>query len=447
MSIYSRVLERHLIPAYYNLRGRSYSKTRDLMERSQWWSADQTQEFQWRELHRLLEHAFHSVPYYRNKYASVGIELGDIKTREDFAQLPVLTRDELNAHRGELCSEAPAGRLIPHATGGSSGIPTRFFITAESYDRRCAATARAYSWSGCRIGEPSLYLWGAPVGRVSRFQKTKLDAYRFLRRERMIATFQQTPELWETTFKTALRFRPRYIVGYVSSLEQLARLLLARDLRIPGIKAVIAGAEPVSQASRDLVIEAFHAPLYDTYGSREFMSIAAECEEHHGLHIHAENLLVETEASADGGASELLVTDLHNYGMPFIRYRIGDLGTMADSPCPCGRGLPMIRRIEGRVLEVLRTRDGRAVSPILWRHVLKDVPEVKEFQIQQVSLDEIILSLVLARPLAHQSEILLRHEMAKIFSPSTRLTIKGVEAIPKLPSGKRRLSVGIGQPA
>jgi phenylacetate-CoA ligase len=441
---YSRILESLLIPAYYGLRGRTYSKQRDFMERSQWWSQEQVQEFQWHELRLLLEHAFRSVPYYQKKYAAAGIELGDIKTREDFSKLPSLSRDEVGAYRYELCSRLPKGRLIPHATGGSSGVPTRFFITRDSYDWRCAASARAYSWSGYRTGERALYLWGAPVGNVSPFKRAKLDGYRFFRRELVVPTFLQTPELWQSAFEAALRFRPKFIVGYVSSLEQFAQFMLARDLTIPGVQAVLAAAEPVFDATRDLVRDAFRAPLFDTYGSREFMSIAAECEHHNGLHIHAENLLVETELKANEVPSELLITDLHNYGMPFIRYRIGDLGALADSACPCGRGLPLIHRLEGRVLEVLRTRDGRGVSPILWRHVLKDLAEVKEFQIQQTSLDEIVLSLVLAQPLSENSETLLRREMAKVFSTATRLTIKPVQAIPQLPSGKRRLAVGLG---
>ena len=442
---YSRILESVLIPAYYNLRGRSYPRWREFVERSQWWSPEQIHEFQSRELRRLLEHAFCSVPYYRKKYASAGIELGDIRTRENFARLPALTREEVNAHRSELCAQSPKDRLIPHATGGSSGVPTRFFITPESYDWRCAASARAYSWSGYRTGERALYLWGAPVGKVSRFNKAKLDGYRYFRRELMVSTFRQTPELWQKIFETALRFRPRFIVGYVSSVEQFAQFLLARDLVIPGVHAVLAAAEPVYQSTRELVRQAFRAPLFDTYGSREFMSIAAECENHNGLHIHADNLLVETEPGANRVSSELLITDLHNYGMPFIRYRIGDLGALSDSACPCGRGLPLIHRIEGRVLEVLRTRDGRTIPGEFFPHLLKDIREVREFQVQQSSVEEIVLSVVLARPLSESSETLLRQEMANVFSSATRVTIKPVEAIPQLPSGKRRVAIGMAQ--
>jgi phenylacetate-CoA ligase len=444
-SFYSRTLESLLIPAYYGLRGRSYARRREFMERSQWWSPEQLQDFQWRELRLLLKHAFSSVPHYQKKYASAGIELGDIKTREDFAKLPPVSREEINAHRAEMCSQRHKAGLIPHATGGSSGVPTRFFITTESYDWRCAASARAYSWSGYQTGEPALYLWGASVGKISRFKKAKLDAYRRLRREMIVPTFVQTPELWQSTYEAVRRFRPKFVVGYVSSLQQFAQFLMERKLTITGVDAVLAAAEPLHKATRDLVAQALGAPLFDTYGSREFMSIAAECEYHDGLHVHADNLLVETENDVSNVASELLVTDLHNYGMPFIRYRISDLGSLSDSVCPCGRGLPLIRHVEGRILEVLRTRDGRTIPGEFFPHLLKEIGEVREFQVQQRSLEEIVLLLVLARPLTEGSEALLLQEVRKVFTPATLVTIKPVQAIPQLPSGKRRVSVGLPQ--
>jgi phenylacetate-CoA ligase len=131
--------------------------------------------------------------------------------------------------------------------------------------------------------------------------------------------------------------------------------------------------------------------------------------------------------------------------MPFIRYRIGDVGSLSDSVCLCGRGLPLIRRIEGRILEVLRTRDGRTVPGEFFPHLLKDIGEVREYQVQQSSLEEIVLSLVLTHPLTEGSETLLRQEVKRVFTSATRVTIKPVQAIPQLPSGKRRVSIGLPQ--
>jgi phenylacetate-CoA ligase len=124
MTLSGRILSSALIPAYYRSRGQLYPKYRSLLEQSQWWSPTQLHEFQWRELQRLLTHAFRTIPYYRNRYSGAGIDVRDIRTTEDFAKLPPLTRAEGNAHREELCSEVPNGKLIAHATGGSSGVPT-----------------------------------------------------------------------------------------------------------------------------------------------------------------------------------------------------------------------------------------------------------------------------------------------------------------------------------
>lgn len=413
------------------------------MEQSQWWSADQLADFQWRETRLLVEHVFRSVPYYRKKYGAMGIECGDIKNREDFAQLPPLSREEVNAHRADLCSQARRERIIAHATGGSSGIPTRFYITVDSYDWRCAASARAYSWSNYRVGERSLYLWGAPVGRGSVFDKAKIHVHRLLKRELVIPTFAQTEELWDRTFHAALRFQPKFVVGYVSSLEKFSEFLIERNRSLPGVSAVIAAAEPVYQSTRELVLQAFQAPLFNTYGSREFMSIAAECGYHDGLHVHTENLLVETQAVNNGASSELLITDLHNYGMPFVRYQIGDVGAFCKSTCPCGRGLPRLNAIEGRVLEILQTIDGRKVPGEFFPHLMKEIGEVREFQVQQRSLDEVVLSVVLSRPFSERSEKLLRKEVARVFTPRTQVKINPVTSIPQPPSGKRRLVIGL----
>ena len=162
--MYPRLLESVLLPAYDRARGRRYVERRTFLEGSQWWSAERVREFQWSELKKLLAHVFASVPYLRQKYRAEGIAFEDVKGWDDFRRLPPLTRAEINTHGKDLCSTSYTGRLLPHATGGSTGVPTRFARTYESYDWRMAAKDRAYSWSGWHLGERALYLWGAPIG-------------------------------------------------------------------------------------------------------------------------------------------------------------------------------------------------------------------------------------------------------------------------------------------
>ena len=442
--MYARLLESTLLPAYDRARGRRYVERRGFLERSQWWGAARLREFQWIELKQLLAHVFASVPYLSEKYRAAGIALEDLNGWDDFRRLPSLTRAEVNAHGPELCSTAYRGRLLPHATGGSTGVPTRFFRTYESYDWRTAAKDRAYAWSGWRLGAPALYLWGAPIGSVSWRQRLKTRAHEAIQRQLIINTFSQSDELWADVYSRALAFRPVLVVGYVSSLEGFAAYLQRTNRTIPGITCAIAAAEPLVDDARGRIESGLGVPVFNTYGSREFMSIAAECERRDGLHVHTENLVVETRVEGGTEPSEILVTDLHNYGMPFVRYQTGDLGRMAKAPCPCGRGLPRLESIEGRVLDALRTADGRTVPGEFFPHLLKDVPEVAHYRVEQKSADRLVISAVLTAPLSDRSQALLRTEVGKVFGPATVCELEPVSQLSRLTSGKQRVTVGMG---
>jgi len=444
LSLYNRLLESILIPGYNRLRGRSYFRHRAFLEESQWWSPQRLREFQWKELQQLLKHAFENVPYYRQKYAGAGIALEDIRTWDDFARVPPLTRQEVNEHRAQLCAKNYSGKLLPEATGGSSGTPTRFFITQESYDWRAATTDRAYAWSGCRLGEPVLYLWGAPIGSQTAWARAKDGLFHWLRRELIISTFSQNQEFWDRTWARCVAFQPRFIVGYVGSLEQFVRHADGRAGRLRKLRAVLAAAETLHEHVRRQVEQTLHVPLFNTYGSREFMSMAVECDRHQGLHVNSENILLETDRPGEEGPSEFLVTDLHNYGMPFIRYRIGDVGLLDYKGCPCNRGLPKIQAIVGRTLDVLRGKDGRIIPGEFFPHLLKDIVEVSEFQVEQKSLEHIVLSVVLTRPMSTGSDALLKNELRKVFGDAANLEIRTVSSIPLRASGKRRVTVGLG---
>jgi phenylacetate-CoA ligase len=172
------------------------------------------------------------------------------------------------------------------------------------------------------------------------------------------------------------------------------------------------------------------------------MSLAGECERRDGLHINSENVVVEAGPDRDT-PSPILVTDLHNYGMPFIRYEIGDLGSSKDGRCACGRGLPRLFRIEGRVLDTLRTADGRIIPGEFFPHLLKEIPEFAQYRVEQKNLDRIVISAVMTRELSAVSRELLDREITKLFGSATRCDVQPVNEIPALASGKRRITVGV----
>jgi phenylacetate-CoA ligase len=424
---------------WYALRGRRYYEHLHFLEQSQWWGAEQIRDFQWAELKKLLKTAFDSVPYYRQKYA--GVRYDDIRGWDDFARLPILTREEIRTHREELRSTAYAGQPHPHATGGSSGEPVRFYRTIESYDWRTAAKTRTYGWSGLREGVSSLHLWGGPVGTPPWSARLKGNIDHWIRNERVISTFLQSAVLWRKIHEEALRRKPEYLVGYVSSLVRFARFLEAENLQRPRFQAAVAAAEPLTDTQRSYIEGVLDTPVFNTYGSREFMSIAGECENHR-MHIAAENLVVEADGGDGSSVASILVSDLHNHATVFLRYSIGDLGRLSSGTCSCGRGLPLLETIVGRQNEVLRLADGRELNALFFPHTLKEVPEILEYQVVQVSLQNILLKLVTKPGLSEQGRSLIDRELRKVLG-STSYSIELVKEIEKSRSGKQPFVVSL----
>jgi phenylacetate-CoA ligase len=436
---FPRLLASAAFRSWYAFRGRQYYQRLRFLEQSQWWSLEQIRDFQWQELRHLLKTALDSVPYYKQKYA--GIRYEDVRSPEDFARLPILTREEVRQYREQLRSTTLAGNPHLHATGGSSGEPVRFYRTIESYDWRTAAKTRAYSWSGLKPGVSSLHLWGGPVGTPPWSARLKSDIDHWIRNERIISTFLQSGELWRQIHEEALRRKPEYLVGYVSSLVRFARFLEEGNLQRPRFHAAVAAAEPLTDTQRSYIEGVLDAPVFNTYGSREFMSIAGECENHR-MHITAENLVVEAGGADGSGVASVLVSDLHNYGTVFLRYSIGDLGRLSSDTCSCGRGLPLLDAIVGRQNEVLRLADGRELNALIFPHTLKEVPEILEYQVVQISRENIVLRLVTNPGLTEQGRSLIDRELRKVLG-STRYSIELVKEIEKGRSGKQPFVVSL----
>jgi len=190
----------------------------------------------------------------------------------------------------------------------------------------------------------------------------------------------------------------------------------------------------------------FGAPVFETYGSREFTFIAGECDRHQGLHVSMENLLVEIldddgRPTPAGEEGNVVITDLSNYGMPFIRYANGDRAVAGWGTCSCGRGLPLLQKVVGRRLDILETPDGRRIPGEFFPHLMKDFPAVKRFQVVQEQLDRIELRLVVNYPLPQQSRSLLDQEIRKVVGPAVKLSLLTVDDIPLTSAGKLRVVV------
>jgi phenylacetate-CoA ligase len=441
---YESLFRRVLYPAYESgLRRRRTLAHLHEYERDQWRSADELQALQWRKLQALIAHCWERVPFYRQWWGGAGVASpADIRDRADYARLPVLTKPVIREHADAMIAPEHRNALYFKTTGGSTGEPLRFGYTRESYERRVAVMFRGYGWSGAHLGQRTAYLWGAPVAAPAGFALFKDRLYHAAFNRRMLNAFDMDEKRMAEYADALDRFRPETIVSYVGPIVELAQWIERNGRRPHRPQRILGAAEALHPHQRELLERVFGAPAYDTYGCREFMLIAAECEHRDGLHLNSDHLHVEFAAGPDAaGPSDLIVTDLHNFGMPLMRYVNGDLGTPGAASCACGRGLPKLAKVDGRKLDALRLRDGRLIPGEYIVYVFLAVKGVKQYQVVQREPDALLVRLVPDVDYDPSVHALIVEGIRKVASPDLAVAFETVDAIALTASGKRRVVV------
>lgn len=419
------------------------------LEASQWWTRDRLEALQFERLRQLLRHAAATSSWYATAWAAQGLDVGAVRAPSDFQRWPLLQRDTIRSHRIAMRSTA-SPPLIAKATGGSSGVPLQFDLDADSNERRMAAWHRGYSWAGAGPGTRQWYLWGVPPTSAGTRRHAKVRLYDALYRRTTESCFDLAEAQVGRLHASLARTRPDAIVAYTNAIYTLARLFEARGLVPYRPHSVVVGAEKLHDFQRTVIERVFRAPVFETYGSREFMLMAGECDSHHGLHLTTEHHLVELlddagQPVAPGVEGNVVVTDLTNRGMPFIRYANGDRAIAATAPCRCGRGLPLLAAISGRRLDVIQTPEGGRLPGEFFPHLLKEIAAVQRFQVIQEQADRVRLKLV-APAWTAENERWLRRELEHV-APSLGLEVELVDEIPLTAAGKLQVVVNRLRPS
>ncbi len=337
-------------------------------------------------------------------------------------------------------------RLVSKGTGGSSGEPLRFDLDMESHERRTALMYRGYEWAGGGPGSRQMLIWGSHVGPVSTKQRWKQSVHQRFDYQRLISCFGFTPDKMQAHFSAFNQYGPEVVVAYTTAVYEFARYLEANNLTPCSPKSIIVGAEKLHDFQRTTIEKVFRAPVFETYGSREVMLVGAECEHHNGLHLSIDNLLVEVvndegNPTPDGEEGNVVITDLFNYGMPFIRYMNGDRAIAGFDTCQCGRGLPLLKQVVGRQLDAIKTNDGRIIPGEFFPHLIKDYESIRRFQVVQHSLNEITVKLVVTETFDDNTLALISQQIEKQIGDATHVNVEVVEDIPLTRVGKHRVVV------
>ncbi|MGH7222908.1 MAG: phenylacetate--CoA ligase family protein, partial [Gemmataceae bacterium] len=284
-------------------------------------------------------------------------------------------------------------------------------------------------------------IWGAPRDRPANTWRARLRGA-LLREPLWLDTANITEANLAEFHTTLLRYRPRIIQAYARSAVLFARYLQARGLTPHRPHGLVTSAEVLEADERRLLEDVFGCPVFNRYGCREVGMVASECPAHSGLHVMAEGLYLEIETpsgpAAPGEMGSILVTDLLNHAMPLIRYRIGDLGAWASGTCPCGRGLPRLERVAGRVTDFLVGCDGRLVSGVyLATYVVAQRPTLGQVQIRQQQAGAVTYRIKPGRDFHHESDLeYLRTTTRRYLGAEARIDSEMVEELPAEPSGK-----------
>lgn len=379
----------------------------------------------------------------REALALAGAEPGDVRTPADLAALPVLTRETVQRRLGDLVDPAaPPETRIANRTGGSTGAPTAFFQDADYRSWNDAAAWLGDEWCGMRPGDRVAVLWGAdvdaPAGSWGRLRE-------WLENRVFANAFRLSAECLEGFARELVRRPPALLHSYVSPAAALARVCAERGVD-PRPRALRTTAETLTPADRDVLSRAFAAPVFDLYGSRELGTVAHECEAHQGLHVFAPNHIVELLPVAGLGGGRVVVTCLTNGAMPFLRYDTGDLAEWAAGDCPCGRSWPRLRRVIGRVSDLLVAPSGRLIHGEFFTHLFYRVDGVRQFQVIQETRDRLRVRVAFADadPAARERTMrFLEERIRSDADPGFHLEFECPERIEPTASGKHRFTMSL----
>ena len=433
-------IQRHLVlPAIELLRGEPISQSLRELERTQWLGREELDALQWRKLQALIGHAYAAVPFYRRRFDEAGLRPDEVRSLEDYARLPPLTKDEVRFNGRELT--APTSRRVEHChSGGTLGIPLELIRDKSASAFARAVELRALGWFGIRKGDKQVRVWGipldAPSARRTRLQDLALNRIR-------LSPFEITAATVRAHHERVRRFGGRYVYGYPSAIARMCEVMneLGLDGRDLGLHVALCTAETLYHHQRAVIERTLGARVVNEYGCSEVGPIALECPAG-SLHLSMENVLAEFVAPRGGaGPREILVTNLNSFSMPLLRYAVGDTGQLLDTPCACGRQLATMGFDAGRVLSMLTATDGTSVSGAVFCYVAFDIIDkhrgIRDFRVKQKARDLLEIAVVKDASFRDEALAAFTARVREKLGADMRLDYHFVPEIPPERSGKR----------
>lgn len=418
--------------------GKKYKNFFHFITQTQWWDADQLREYQLTRTREILNYAYKNVPYYQKLFRKIGFDPPQFKSLDDIKKLPYLTKEIVLKNNEDLTSrDFPKRNIKTACTGGTSGTPMQFHVDRQTHDvYEQAFVWRHWNWVGYQRFDRKIVLRGEIIKNKQKYRRNiKENAFIF-------SSYHLDEKHIEKYLEIIDRFTPKVIQGYPSSLEIFARHLHDKNVKL-SIPIILTSSETLSLDQRAFIQQQFNGHIYDLYGHSERIVAAAECDRLEGYHVYSDYGFMEivdvggNDVKDESTPGEIVGTGFYNYAMPFIRYKTGDLATISQRQCSCGRAFSLIRSLAGRAQDYFV--DGRGtLIPFTGGTsgiIFKDFPSIKKIQYYQDRAGEVVLKLVKDRPQVPdlQNIQILFH---KRYGNHLNLHIAFVDDIPRTEAGK-----------
>ena len=449
MGLQTSLVAKILFPLQEKLKKHDTVAIRQAMDSSQWWTAEKLGEFQLERLRAFLTKVGTHVPYYRDCFKNLSFDPQKITSLANLQKLPLLTKSIIRTEGDRMKSDIAQG-LARFNTGGSSGEPLIFFIGTERVSHDVAAKWRATRWWDVDIGDTEIVVWGSPI-ELGTQDRVRAIRDKLMRTELMPA-FQMNDTNLDQFVARIRERRPKMLFGYPSAINHIATHAQRRGIPLNdlGVKVVFCTSERLYDHQREAISNAFACPVANGYGGRDAGFIAHECPAG-SMHITAEDIIVEIvdeqgNVQPAGISGEIVVTHMATSDFPFIRYRTGDIGMLGNTPCSCGRGLPLLKEIQGRSTDFVIASDGTVMHGLALIYILRDLPAVRAFKIIQESLNLTRVQVVANPSFGITDETTIREGLQARLGNDVEIDIQLLAEIPPEKSGKHRYVVSQVKP-
>jgi phenylacetate-CoA ligase len=428
---------------------RTFWETYNFLQESQWWARERLEEYQMQQLTKLLHHAYRNVPYYRKIFDERRLKPEDIQKLDDLRRLPYLTKEIIQKNSPDLIAQNyPKSKLQYTTTGGSSGNPLGFY---QEYGIS-GLKERAFLFTlwrriGFKIEDKSIVLRGNVVHSAS---ERKFWEYDPIDKKLILSPFHMTDETLPNYIARIREFKPKFVQAYPSAISILARFMMLNNIEpFPSIKAILCGSENLYAWQRELLEKVFKCRVFSWYGLSEQAVLAGECEKGPCYHISPEYGVTELigrdnkPVTKEGEMGEIVSTGLTNFVMPFIRYRTADLAVYGGYGCECGRNYALIKKIEGRLQELIFTKDKRIITltALIFGQHFEAFYNVRKMQLVQEKEGDLLVKIVKTPQYSSNDETEILLKMQECVGNGLNINFDYVDDIPSTVSGKHRFLI------